>query len=227
LRAVRCIALVGLLGLADASWAAGGQPLQAGSERWAAPAYVSGGDFGAASAQSEDLETNLCTEDLLMGDPRVGPSWNGWGNGPTNTRFQPKAQGKLTAGDLHPLQLKWAFGYANTSSARPQPTIAGGRLFAASENGHVYALNPRTGCRYWTYEARAAIPTAAIVGHYRTADGSDGVAIFFGDRKANAYAVDAQTGREIWVRKVDSHPAAAITGALAFDGTRVFVPVQG
>jgi polyvinyl alcohol dehydrogenase (cytochrome) len=227
LRAVRCIALVGLLGLADASWAAGGQPLQAGSERWAAPAYVSGGDFGAASAQSEDLETNLCTEDLLMGDPRVGPSWNGWGNGPTNTRFQPKAQGKLTAGDLHPLQLKWAFGYANVSSARPQPTIAGGRLFAASENGHVYALNPRTGCRYWTYEARAAIPTAAIVGHYRTADGSDGVAIFFGDRKANAYAVDAQTGREIWMRKVDPHPAAAITGALAFDGTRVFVPVQG
>ena len=35
----------------------------------------------AATAPSEDLETNLCTEDLLMGDPRLGPSWNGWGNG--------------------------------------------------------------------------------------------------------------------------------------------------
>jgi polyvinyl alcohol dehydrogenase (cytochrome) len=51
--------------------------------------------------------------------------------------------------------------------------------------------------------------------------------VFFGDRKANAYAVDAQTGRELWVRKVESHPAAAITGALAYEAGRVFVPVQG
>src|SRR5690348_3458061 len=98
---------------------------------------VEGQPQAAATAPSEDLETNLCTEDLLMGDPRLGPSWNGWGNGPTNTRFQPKSQGKLTAADLHRLQLKWAFGYTNVSSAGPQPTIAGRRLFAASENGHL------------------------------------------------------------------------------------------
>jgi polyvinyl alcohol dehydrogenase (cytochrome) len=196
-------------------------------ERHAVAAYASGRDFGAASNPPENLETNLCTEQLLMSDPKTGPSWNGWGNGPTNTRFQPKSQGKLTASDLHRLQLEWAFGYANVASARPQPTIAGGRLFAASENGHLYALNPKTGCRYWTYEALAGIPTAVVVGHYRAADGSDGFAVFFGDRKANAYAVDAQTGKQIWVRKVDTHPAAAITGALALEGDRVFVPVQG
>ncbi|HEY6922233.1 MAG TPA: PQQ-binding-like beta-propeller repeat protein [Steroidobacteraceae bacterium] len=214
MKAARRVALMGLMSLAGGLLLAVPRPLPASSE-------------AVAATSSEGLETNLCTEGLVMGDPRVGPSWNGWGNGPTNTRFQPKSQGKLTADDLHRLQLKWAFGYANGSSARPQPTIAGGRLFAASDNGHVYALNPRTGCRYWTYKARAGIPTAAIVGRYRTADGGDGVAVFFGDRKANAYAVDAQTGRQIWVRKVDSHPAAAITGSLAFDGVRVFVPIQG
>ena len=209
----RVLPLMGLLALVSVAWAAG-QTFQVGPEG------------AAVTGPSADLETNLCTEDLLMGDPRVGPSWNGWGNGPTNTRFQPKSQGRLTATDLHQLQLKWAFGYANASSARPQPTVAGGRLFAAGE-GHLYALNPRTGCRYWTYKAQAAIAAAAVVGVYRRADGTDGVAVFFGDRKANAYAVDAQTGREIWVRKIDSHPAAAIAGALAFDGTRVFVPVHG
>jgi polyvinyl alcohol dehydrogenase (cytochrome) len=197
------------------------------AERQAVAAYASGRNFGPEQSPPEELQTNLCTEHLLMGDPKVGPSWNGWGNGPTNARFQPRSQGKLTASNLHRLKLEWAFGYANVASARPQPTIAGGRLFAASENGHLYALNPKTGCRYWTYKALAGIPTAVVVGRYHTADGSDGVAVFFGDRKANAYAVDAQTGREIWVRKVDAHPAAAITGALAFDGGRVFVPVQG
>jgi polyvinyl alcohol dehydrogenase (cytochrome) len=180
-----------------------------------------------ATAPEADLETNLCTEQLLMSDPQTGPSWNGWGNGSANTRFQPRAQGKLSASDLPHLQLKWAFGYANVTSARPQPTIAGGRLFAASENGHLYALNPQTGCRYWTYQARAGIPTAVVVGHYRAADGSDGFAVFFGDRKANAYAIDAQTGKQVWVRQVDSHPAAAITGGFAIEGDRVFVPVQG
>jgi polyvinyl alcohol dehydrogenase (cytochrome) len=180
-----------------------------------------------ALAAADDIETNLCTEQLLLGDLQASPSWNGWGNGPANTRFQPKAQGKLTGSELPRLELKWAFGYANVTAERPQPTVVGGRLFAPSENGHLYALNPHTGCRYWTYKAQAAIPTAVVVGHYRDASGTQGLALYFGDREANAYAVDAQTGREIWVRKVDTQPGAAITGSLAFDGTRVFVPVQG
>ena len=188
---------------------------------------AAGRDFGPAVALPEPPETNLCTEQLLMSDPKTSPSWNGWGNGSQNLRFQPEPAAKLTVKDLPRLELKWAFGYSNVLSARPQPTVIGGRLFAPSENGHVYALNPRTGCRYWTYKAHAGIPTAIVAGPYRDAAGDTGLALFFGDRKANAYAVDAQTGREIWVRKVDTHPSAAITGALAFDGTRVFVPVQG
>ena len=197
------------------------------AERRAVAVYAAGRDFGPGAAAPEAAETNLCTEQLVMGDPKSSPSWNGWGNGSQNLRFQPGTQAKLTARDLPRLELKWAFGYADVLSARPQPTVIAGRLFAASENGHVYALNARTGCRYWTYKAQAGIPTAIVAGSYRDAAGNTSLALFFGDRKANAYAVDAQTGRQIWVQKVDTHPAAAITGALAFDGTRVFVPVQG
>jgi len=196
-------------------------------ERRAVAIYASGRDFGPAIEPPDPPETNLCTEQLVMGNPQASPSWNGWGNGPANLRFQPHSQAKLTAADLPRLQLKWAFGYANVFSARPQPTIVGGRLFAASENGRVYALNPRSGCRYWTYKAQAGIPTAIVVGGYRKADGESGYAVFFGDRKANAYGVDAQTGRGIWTTKLDPHAFAAITGALAYDNGRVFVPVQG
>jgi polyvinyl alcohol dehydrogenase (cytochrome) len=195
------------------------------AERRAVAAYAAGRDFGPPTAFPETLETNFCTERLLMGDPKTSPSWNGWGNGPQNVRFQPKSEAKLTPQDLPRLELKWAFGYANVSSARPQPTVVGRRLFAPSENGLVYALDARTGCRYWTYRAKAGIPTAIVAGPYHDAAGNTGLALFFGDRKANAYALDAQTGHEIWVRKVETHPSAAISGALGFDGTRVFVPV--
>jgi polyvinyl alcohol dehydrogenase (cytochrome) len=122
--------------------------------------------------------------------------------------------------------LKWAFGYAGVNAARAQPTIAGGRLFVASENGEAHALDPKTGCTYWTFRAQAGIRTGLTVGPYNSASGS-GQVVYFGDVRANAYAVDAQTGRQLWVRKVDEHPAASLTGAPAVAGGRVFVPVQG
>ena len=72
-----------------------------------------------------------------------------------NTRYQ--KNGGLTAADLPKLKLKWAFGYHTVTSARAQPTIAGGRLFVASENGEVHALDPKTGCTHWTFRAQAGV----------------------------------------------------------------------
>jgi polyvinyl alcohol dehydrogenase (cytochrome) len=99
-------------------------------------------------------------------------------------------------------------------------------MFVASENGNVHALDPKTGCTYWTFKAITGVRTALTVGPYKNG-AATGSAVFFGDGRANAYAVDASTGRQIWVRRVDEHTAAAITGALAIHEGKVFVPVQG
>ncbi len=49
----------------------------------------------------------------------------------------------------------------------------------------------------------------------------------FGDTKANLYGVDADTGKQLWMVKVDPHPAASISGApIIYDG-RVFIGVTG
>ncbi len=197
------------------------------TERRAVAEFASGRSFGSSSSGSATAVSNLCKNPRPMTDPARGPSWNGWGNGVSHTRFQPKSQGKLTAADLSKLKLKWAFGFANVASARVQPTVAGGRLFTASENSEVHALDPKTGCTYWTFKAQAGVRTALSVAPYRNAAGKRGYAVYFGDGKANAYAVDAQTGQQIWARKVDDHRAAAITGAPTVYGGRVFVPVQG
>jgi polyvinyl alcohol dehydrogenase (cytochrome) len=168
---------------------------------------------------------NRCTASPAIADPTRGPSWNGWGNGVTNTRYA--KTGGLTATDLQRLKLKWAFGYAGVDSARAQPAVAGGRLFVASENGEVHALDPKTGCTHWTFRALKGVRTALAVGPYRMRSGARGHAVFFGDGSANAYAVDATTGRQIWVRKVDDHRFAAITGAPTYYNGRLYVPVQG
>ena len=107
---------------------------------------------------------NRCTSSPPMRDPSSAGGWNGWGNGVANTRFQSAANGGLTAADLPKLKLKWAFGYSVVTSARAQPIVAGGRLFVASENMEIHALDPKTGCTHWTYKAQAGVRTALSAG---------------------------------------------------------------
>jgi polyvinyl alcohol dehydrogenase (cytochrome) len=169
---------------------------------------------------------NRCATTPPLANLDRGPSWNGFGNGLPSTRFQDAKAGGLTAADLPRLKLKWAFGYAAVGAARAQPTYAAGRLFVASENGEVHALDPRTGCGYWTFKAQAGVRTAPFVAQWRSG-GRSGTGVYFGDGRANVYGVDAATGMLLWTRKVDDHASASITGAPVVHQGRVFVGVQG
>ena len=190
--------------------------------------YATGQRLAVAPQPGPPVVVNACKPGLpALRDVASAPGWNGFGNGATGARYQDAKGAGLSAADLPKLKLKWAFGYANVSAARAQPTVAGGRLFVASENGEVHSLDPKSGCTFWTFRAQAGVRTALIVGPYKKADGSAGQAVFFGDGRANAYALDASTGKQLWTRKVHSHASAAITGALNIGDGRVFVPVQG
>jgi polyvinyl alcohol dehydrogenase (cytochrome) len=191
------------------------------ADQRAVAVFLAGKPFGPVTPP---VVVNKCTSSPAMKAPASSGEWNGWGGSAANTRYQ--GNGGLTAADLPKLKLKWAFGYHTVTSARAQPMLAGGRLFVASENGEVHALDPKTGCAYWTYKAKAGVRTALSAGAYKNASGS-GQAVFFGDGRANAYAVDANTGKELWVRKVDDHKFAAITGAPTYYNGKLFVPVQG
>ena len=198
------------------------------AERRAVSEYASGSRFGAAAYGSSKTEKpNLCRKQSPVEQFATAPAWNGWGNGPTNPRFQSRAAGGLTAADLPKLKLKWAFGYTNTSTLRAQPTVFGHRLFVATDSGEIYALDAKTGCRYWTHEADASVGTAPSVGPYKTADGKSGYAVYVGDKSANVYALDADNGAVLWKRRVDDHRVAGITGAPALYDGQLFVPVQG
>src|SRR5271155_1600435 len=135
-----------------------------------------------------------------------GPSFNGWGGNLENWRFQP-APG-LTAGDLPRLELKWAFGVPGAVMMFAQPTVAAGRVFIGGQNGHVYALDQKSGCYYWDYRAsgvvRSAITAANVGGR---------IVALFGDHRGYAYCVDATTGETIWKVTPDDEAGTVITGA--------------
>src|SRR5262249_29842730 len=130
-----------------------------------------------------------CAKPAALGDVSRGSHWLGWSPAATNARFQPADQAGLAAADLSRLQLKWAFGFPDASSAWAQPTIAGGRVFVGSQNGTVYALDAASGCIHWTFSAGGGVRTAITIGKI----GGRPV-VYFGDTAANAYALDAATG---------------------------------
>ncbi|MCC6747291.1 MAG: PQQ-binding-like beta-propeller repeat protein [Deltaproteobacteria bacterium] len=82
------------------------------------------------------------------------------------------------------------------------------RVFVASENGSVHALDARTGARLWTHTEPATIKSAPAV--YRAADGPR---LVFGTKQGIVRALDARTGRPVWRFKtahwVDGSPAVA------------------
>src|SRR5215471_1317207 len=144
-----------------------------------------------------------------------GPVWNGWGAALSNTRFQSER--------IQPPQLKlrWAFGFPGAKAVSGQPSIVGGRVFVSADNGYLYSLDASTGCVYWSFHAEATIRSSATVERIS----ADRYAAFFGDAKANAYAVDVSTGALIWKVRVDDHPLARITGAPKLFENRIYVPV--
>jgi polyvinyl alcohol dehydrogenase (cytochrome) len=191
-------------------------------ERRAVAEFLGGRPVDAAAAGSS---VTACKATSPFRGPTGAREWNGWGNGASNTRFA--KDGGISARELPRLTLKWAFGFTGVTSARAQPALVGDRLFVASDRGDVHALDPKTGCAHWSFRAQATVRTAMLVAPYTSSSGANAWAVLFGDLRANAYALDASTGQVLWVRKVDDHPYAAITGSLTYYSGRVFVPVQG
>jgi len=197
------------------------------AERQTVAERVAGRPLTAATAGAASAPTGLCTGGPL--DLRNATSvWNGWGPDVRNTRFQTNAAG-ITAANVANLKLKWAFGVPNATQSRSQPAVVGGRLFMASQSGMVYALDPAKGCTYWSFKAQAGVRTAIAVGTLGPNGNAGGgaPAVFFSDAQARAYAVDFRTGQQLWVTKIDDHPAARATGSPTYYDGRLYVVLSG
>jgi polyvinyl alcohol dehydrogenase (cytochrome) len=191
------------------------------AERRAVAEYLAGKRLDAAGAPT--IVPTCEVRPASLPDPATLPRWSGWGNDPSNTRFQPRPG--LAAEDVPKLKLKWAFGFPGSTQGYAQPTIEVGRVFVGSDTGRVYSLDADSGCIYWSFAADAGVRTAVSLGPMKSAAGTRYVA-YFGDVKGNVYAVDAASGEAIWKKQADAHRFARITGAPTLHDGRLYVPVS-
>jgi polyvinyl alcohol dehydrogenase (cytochrome) len=148
-----------------------------------------------------------------------GPQWNGWGRAVTQSRFQPDPG--FTAAEVPRLKLKWAFAYPGSRNG--QATVVGGRVFLNSFSGSVWALNAKTGCAYWRYDAPAGTRASIVVGKL---PGKGRYAVYSTDFSRAAFALDAETGKEIWRTRVDDQQEVQMTGSPTLADGRLYVTIS-
>ncbi len=187
--------------------------------------YLGGRKVDAARLTDAKLMPNQCSTNPPIDSLSANPLWNGWSPDATNARLQPAKAAGLSADEVAKLKLKWAFGFPAAEIVWGQPTIAAGRVFIGVDTGAVYALDAASGCVHWSFQADAGVRTAITINPVK-GQGAAKYAIYFGDLKANVYAVDAVSGKQLWKVKVEDQPVARITGSPILYEDRLYVPVS-
>lgn len=195
-------------------------------EKQVLAAYLGGRPLDLTDAGGAKTMRNHCDANAPLENISSGPAWNGWGVSLANTRFEDAQDAGITALQVPRLKLKWAFGFPNGDTSFGQPSIVGGRVFVGSDIGYFYALNAETGCVYWSYRAQATVRTAASVGPV-SGHGATKYAVYFGDFRGNVYALDASTGKPLWIRNVvDNNYVARLSAGPTLYKGRLYVPVS-
>ncbi len=178
--------------------------------------YITGKEPGAS--HDPDPGANKCAkapEPIQFGKG----DWSEWGHDSGNTRFQ--AEPGIAAANVPRLKVKWVFAYPG-NIADSQPTIAGHMLFVANRAGRAFALDARTGCTYWSFDAEAGIHAGISV-----AKRPDGQALaFITTDNGYVHALDALTGMAIWTTRVEDHPATRLSGSPTYYDGKLYVPLS-
>jgi polyvinyl alcohol dehydrogenase (cytochrome) len=161
----------------------------------------------------------LCKSDRPILAQSAAATWTSWSPAPDNTRFQPAAAAGLTADQLGKLQLKWAFGFPGDVIAFAAPTLVRGTLFVGSAGGVVHALDARTGCIHWSYQAAGPVRTPPTV-----VEDAGRRLLLLSDQIGGVYALDALTGKQVWKVRVETHEATRLTGTIVVHDGLAYVP---
>jgi polyvinyl alcohol dehydrogenase (cytochrome) len=161
----------------------------------------------------------LCASGMQPLSAESAPSWAGWSPSLSNTRYQSTQQAGLNMAQVRHLKLKWAYGFAGDVTSFAAPTVLNGTLFIGSASGVVQALDAKTGCVHWTFQANG--PVRAAILPVRNASS---YSLVLSDLIGWVYALDAKSGKELWKKRLDEHEATRLTGSATALNDIVFVP---
>ena len=138
---------------------------------------------------------------------QAGNEWPHYGGDQWNTRYSTLSQ--INTGNVSNLKVAWMHSLGSLESQESTPLVVGDTMFVTSSTGpkYVFALDAKSGKQKWKYEPEMPNDYFATV-----CCGLDnrGVAyangkVFVGRLDAKLVALDANTGKELWVATVQDY----------------------
>ena len=161
----------------------------------------------------------FCSANISILSGPANDRWAGWSPSASNARYQAADRAGLAPGQVRRLKLKWALGFPGDVTAFAAPTVVNGTLFVGSAKGAVEAVDAKTGCIHWVYQANGPVRAAIL-----PVPNGPATSLVFTDLIGWAYLLDAKSGHLIWKKRIDEHEAARLTGSsVALNGV-VFIP---
>ena len=168
--------------------------------------------LAAAMCMAAGINGTARADDALAATATDPNGWAMYGRGYDNTRYSPLKQ--INTGNVGQLKLAFAFQLGSLRSNESSPIVIGDTMYVSTSWGpkFVYALDARTGARKWTYEPE--IPDDVL--QFACCDvNSRGVTfaagkIFVGRLDGKLAAVDAATGKELWVTQVVDYKQGSV-----------------
>ena len=128
-----------------------------------------------------------------------GCYWTGYGFGWDNSGHNPYEE-DLGVGEVGDLEERWRFG--GVDGVTGTPTVFGGMVYFGAWDGHLRAVDARTGVLEWETELTGqTIDGTAIV---------QGDHLYVGDADGRMHSVDRTTGDVEWTATLDDHPEVQI-----------------
>jgi len=161
----------------------------------------------------------FCSAKISILSGPASDSWAGWSPSASNARYQTAERASLAPAQVRRLKLKWALGFPGDVTAFGAPTVVNGTLFVGSASGAVEAVDAKTGCTHWVFQANGPVRAAIL-----PVPSGSATSLVFTDLIGWAYVLDAKSGHLLWKKRIDEHEATRLTGSsVALNGV-VFVP---
>jgi len=152
--------------------------------------------------------------------------WPVSGHDLNNSRSQP-SETLIGPANVPLLSPKWVFTAAGNISSTP--TVFGSVVYFPDWGGNLNAVRADTGQKIWSKAVSDYDGVAGAIS--RTSPAVHGDNLIIGDIQnsrqahngASIMAVNRQSGALNWITKVDTHPAAIITGPPVVAGDTIYV----
>lgn len=175
-------------------------------------------NYLGTKAEEEKLPASAyCSAKVPILSGPASDTWAGWSLSTSNARYQ--TQGGLAPGQVPHLKLKWALAFPGDVTAFAAPTVLRGTLFVGSASGAVEAVDAKTGCTHWVFQANGPVRAAIL-----PVSSGSATTLIFTDLIGWGYALDATSGHLIWKKRIDDHEAARLTGSAVELNGVVYIP---